>query len=384
MTEVPSRPMQKRLIIIDGWLLTQAGHGMASHAGQLVQSLAGSRLADRLLIAVPAGEKCCVPAGVPTLVLQAPFGGNPMVREVVWQNRLGGYIERHYPEAVLLALSPFYSWNWPNRSVVVWHDLIPLHFKRYMGRYFYRGLLFRARLRCIRKTSLVVADSRHTASELVGYLGANGRIETIHLWTPPAHQSDSSFLARNAVRAKYGLPERYWLYVGGYDYRKNVECLLEAYGMARIIRECPPLVLAGKIPCDLRKPVCNITGAMEKMRLTAGQVCCPGYIDEADMAALYRGAELFIYPSLAEGFGLPPLEAMSCGCPALVADSTSLPEVVVDAGYRFPPRSPETLATLLGQAAQTPLSLNPGYDGEYFSEKRGVAQYCDVLERVAL
>ncbi len=384
MTGVASTPMKNRVIIVDGWLLAQAGHGMASHAGRLVQALARSRLAARLLIAVPAGAKNCVPAGVRTLVLQASLGRYPMLREAVWQNRLGRYIGRDYPEAVLLALSPFYSWNWPNRSVVVWHDLIPLHFKRYLGRYGYRRLLFRARLHRVRKTSLVVADSHHTASELQRYQGTSCPIETIHLWTSPESPGNQSSLAMDAVRVKYGLPPRYWLYVGGYDYRKNVGCLIEAYGMARALNECPPLVLAGKTPDDLRKPVCDVHGAMAKRHLTVEHVCLPGFIDPVDMAALYRGAELFIYPSLAEGFGLPPLEAMSCGCPAIVADATSLPEVVVDAGYRFPPHHPEALASLLIAAARKPLPLNPGYDCKYFSEMRGVEQYCAALEAMAL
>jgi len=375
--------MQKRLIIVDGWLLTEAGYGMASHAARLVHALAGSRLASRLMIAVPAGAEHFVPEGLSAFTLPDPFGVSPIVREAVWQNRLGGHVRRYYPEAVFLALSPFYSWHWPNRSVVVWHDLIPFQLKRYMGRFFYRRLLFKARLRRVHKTSFVVTDSCCTASALTRYQAFKPPMETIHLWTPSELADERSSQSLEAVRMKYGLPPRYWLYVGGYDYRKNVEYLIEAYGAVLAVHKCPPLVLAGKIPTNLRKPVCDVHGAMAKIGLTVGQVCLPGFIDPADMAALYRSAELFIYPSLAEGFGLPPLEAMACGCPAIVADATSLPEVVVDVGYRFSPHLSESLAALLSRAAQAPLPLNPGYDREYFSEKRGLGQYCDILERVA-
>ena len=181
---------------------------------------------------------------------------------------------------------------------------------------------------------------------------------------------------------KYGLPARYWLYTGGYDYRKNLECLITAYAATRARHPCPPLVLAGKIPTDLRKPVCDIPGAMTRANLTGSEVLMPGFIDDNDMAALYSGSELFVYPSLAEGFGLPPLEAMACGCPALAANATSLPEVVVDEAYRFSPFHPGQLTDLLGQAARSPLPVNPGFDRFHFSEARGVAQYCGLLERM--
>lgn len=181
---------------------------------------------------------------------------------------------------------------------------------------------------------------------------------------------------------KYRLPARYWLYTGGYDYRKNLECLITAYAATWARHACPPLVLAGKIPTDLRKPVCDIPRAMTRANLTGSEVLMPGFIDDNDMAALYSGSELFVYPSLAEGFGLPPLEAMACGCPALAANATSLPEVVVDEAYRFSPFHPGQLTDLLKQAARSPLPLNPGFDRLHFSEARGVAQYCGLLERM--
>ncbi len=375
--------MCNRDIIIDGWLLAQAGHGMASYAIRLAKALAKSRLASRIVVVVPENAKHCVPVGLHSLVLKNPFCMHPALAEFVWQNRLGGYVRRHYPDAVFLALSPFYSWNWPNRSVVVWHDLIPLQFKRYMGRFLFRRFILMARLRRVRKTSMVITDSRFTASALARYQGTLPPLETIGIWPSPGSGDNRSPGAIDAVRTKYGLPQRYWLYVGGYDYRKNVECLIEAYGRASDMCECPALVLAGKIPDDLRKPVCNIHSAMGKIKLAARQVCLPGFIDSVDMESLYCGAELFVYPSLAEGFGLPPLEAMACGCPAIVADTTSLPEVVVDAGYRFSPHPPESLAVLLAKAAKTPLPMNPGFNRDNFSEKRGMEQYCAVLERVS-
>jgi glycosyltransferase involved in cell wall biosynthesis len=171
--------------------------------------------------------------------------------------------------------------------------------------------------------------------------------------------------------------------VGGYDYRKNVELLIEAYGRVAALRECPVLVLVGRLPEDLRKPVCDIPGALKMAGLTKSRVCLPGYIEPDDLAAVYAGAELFVYPSLSEGFGLPPLEAMSCGCPAIVADTTTLPEVVTDKEYRFAVLDASGLTDILMSAAQTPLRLNPGFDRTHFREARGMREYLQLLARIS-
>ena len=358
---------------------------MASHAFRLVRALARSPLAPRLRIAVPKSGRAHVPDGIQAMLLPESPLVNPLLREAVWQNRLGAHVKRHHPTDVLLALSPFYSWSWPDRVVVVWHDLIPFRFKRYMGRFLYRRFLLRARLSRVKRTSLVVTDSRHTAAELRSFLpDVATPVTTIHLWVSPESSWKTPRDGIGAVRHKYGLPERYWLYVGGYDYRKNVEFLVRAYADAKKMSACPPLVLAGKIPVDLRKPVCDIRGAMKAAGLGESDVYLPGFIEPEDMGGLYSGASLFVYPSRAEGFGYPPLEAMACGCPAIVADLTSLPEVVVDAKYRFPALNSAVLAEMLQRAARQPVPLNPSFDRDYFSEERGIKEYCDAMERFVL
>jgi glycosyltransferase involved in cell wall biosynthesis len=173
------------------------------------------------------------------------------------------------------------------------------------------------------------------------------------------------------------------LYLGGYDYRKNVELLIEAYGRAARAGACPTLVLGGNIPIAVgsRKPVCDVAGAVRRAGIDSDRLCCPGFIDDDDLAAVYAGAELFIYPSLAEGFGLPPVEAMSSGCPAIVADTTSLPEVVTDEDYRFPVADPARLIEMLLSAARSPRPLNPGFMRSFYGHARGLRDYLQVMER---
>jgi len=370
-------------VIIDGWLLRQAGHGLASFARMLVGGLAGTERRKDFLVAVPDGCESVVPDRMGVLPLPRGLGKPEVLGEALWQNRLGRYIRDDAGCDVLLAPSPFLSFARVRRSIVVCHDLIPLRYTRYFGKLMYRRWLFENRLHWLRGASCVITDSDFTAEELRAYLGpAAPPMVTIPLWTPWADSPVPAHEVRRIVQAKYQLPSRYWLYVGGYDYRKNVELLIEAYGRVAKSQACPALVLAGSIPLDLNKPVCDIRGALRKAEIRDTQVYCPGFIEAGDLAAVYAGAELFVYPSLAEGFGFPPVEAMSCGCPAVVADASSLPEVVKDEAYRFPVRDSAKLSEILMSAVHKPLPLNPGFDRDFFSPARGLQDYQQVIERV--
>jgi glycosyltransferase involved in cell wall biosynthesis len=369
-------------LIVDGWLLPQGGYGLATFARTLVEGLANSDIRARVSVAVPAGSEAGVPDGARTMLLRTPAIAG-VIGEALWQDRLGRFLRDHHPDDTLLAPALFLSLARTRRSIVVCHDLIPDQFPRYLGRFLYRRWLYNARLRWLRTATCVVTDSTFTAGQLRARLEPTAPdIVSIPLWTPMADSPMPSAEARRAAKAKYRLPERYWLYLGGYDYRKNLGLLIDAYGRVAESDECPALVLAGQIPTDLSKPVCDVHGALQRAKIATERVCCPGYIDAGDLAAVYAGAELFIYPSLSEGFGLPPVEAMSCGCPAIVADTTSLPEVVTDEAYRFPAGDCERLAEMLRSAARKPWLLNPGFDRSLYGQARGIRDYLQVIERV--
>ena len=348
-----------------------------------MEGLATSEIRERVSVAIPAGSESVVPGGATTISLQTAVIAGGVVGEALWQDRLGRFLRDHHPHDTLLAPAPFLSLARARRSIVVCHDLIPDQFPRYLGRFLYRRWLYNARLRSMGHATCVVTDSTFTAGQLRARLEPRAPdIVSIPLWTPLADSPAPSPEARQAVQARYGLPARYWLYLGGYDYRKNLGLLIDAYGRVAQSDECPALVLAGHIPRDLSKPVCDVSGALQRAKIASERVCCPGYIDADDLAAVYAGAELFIYPSLSEGFGLPPVEAMSCGCPAIVADATSLPEVVTDEDYRFPARDRERLAEMLRSAARESWPLNPGFDRSLYGHARGMRDYLQVIERV--
>lgn len=171
-----------------------------------------------------------------------------------------------------------------------------------------------------------------------------------------------------AMRARYGLGARYLLALGNLQPRKNLARLVEAYADLRRHNRLigVQLVLAGK--AQWRES--ELFGVVARNGLIE-DVLFPGYIDDADLPALYSGAEAFVYPSIYEGFGLPPLEAMACGTPVVCSNAASLPEVVGDAALMIEPHSTVALAEALLQVTE-----NPGCRADLVSRgRRRVAKF---------
>lgn len=240
------------------------------------------------------------------------------------------------------------------------HDCMPFHFPAYLGRNPLRRLGYHRALRFLHRCAGVVTDSHASKSDIVRFCGvAPEKIHVVYCWAGGGFSRARAAELSPKVRKKYSLPERYWLYLGGYDVRKNVGLLLEAYAAVRKVPGCPPLVLAGRIPTTRHATLCDVAGDLKRLALVGNGVVTPGFIADEDLAGLYGGADLFIYPSRGEGFGLPPLEAVSCGCPAVVGDNTSLREVIPDATHRFDTSDPHLLVEIFKRAAANPFPMNP-------------------------
>lgn len=141
------------------------------------------------------------------------------------------------------------------------------------------------------------------------------------------------------VGVRYKLPGRYVVYVGSIEPRKNLARLVEAWTRLGDVK-CA-LVMVGvqaRIFSDLNMPECS------------RRILQLGRVPDRDLPALYSGALFLAYPSLYEGFGLPPLEAMACGCPAIVSHATSLPEVCGEAALYFNPESVDDIVEKLAVA----------------------------------
>jgi glycosyltransferase involved in cell wall biosynthesis len=199
-----------------------------------------------------------------------------------------------------------------------------------------------------RRAAHVVAPSEFTRRDLVETYGLDpARVTAIPLAVSPRFRPVEDAAELERVRRLYGIAGEYVLAVGSIQPRKNLARLVRAYSALRRERgrsNLPQLVLVGKkgwLYGDTLR-------AIEEAGL-GGAVVLTGYVREDDLPALYSGALCFAYPSFYEGFGLPPLEAMSCGAPVLTGNLTSLPEVVGDAGLTVDPLDTDALASALAR-----------------------------------
>ena len=218
------------------------------------------------------------------------------------------------------------------------HDVIPLFYPRSIRNPLARVRYRRQLQRTVRDARYIITVSQISCSALSGYAGVDpDRLRVIRNGVSEQFRpvTDEETLA--AVRHSYGLPDRFAFWIGEFRPHKNLEFLLRAW--PSVIMEygkALPLVLAGAQEGDFKK----IEREAERKGL-AGLVQFPGFIRESDLAAVYSAATVFVFPSLYEGFGLPPLEAMACGTPCVVSNSSSLPEVTGRAAMMFNPTSTE-------------------------------------------
>ena len=232
----------------------------------------------------------------------------------------------------------FGSW----RSVITVHDLAFLLYPKFLtaeSRAYYNGQIRRA----VRQAGAIITVSNATRADLVERLHVPpGKITVIQ------HGADAEFEPLPAeevapVLARYGLAPGYLLFIGTFEPRKNVARLLAAYALLRQrSSDTPPLVLAGG-----RGWLFEATAArVHELNLQDHVHFIENFAD-ADAPALYNGASLFAWPSLYEGFGLPVLEAMSCGVPTVISTCTALVEVAGDGAVQADPANPEALADAL-------------------------------------
>lgn len=229
-------------------------------------------------------------------------------------------------------------------TVLTVHDLTFLRYPRLFPRPKQRYLQFFTRLSA-HHANAVVTDSASTRDDVIEMLGVpEARVHVVY----PA--ADPDFRPRAAkeiaaFRENKGLPNRYVLYVGTLEPRKNVDVLIRAFG--RSVREdgLPhSLVLVGAKGWMTQA----IQEAIAEAKI-GDRLVMPGYVPREELPLWYCGAELLAYPSSYEGFGYPALEAMASGTPVIASNTSSLPEIVEDAGLLVPPRSEQDLAAAIAR-----------------------------------
>jgi glycosyltransferase involved in cell wall biosynthesis len=228
----------------------------------------------------------------------------------------------------------------PVPSVVTIHDLSPFLFPqtfRRVNRIYTRWAI---RVAC-RRAAYILAVSEFTKQEVVRWMRVPPERVVVTYDAADDRFAPPDPAEVEAFRRAKGLPEKFVLFLGTLEPRKNLTLLLDAYAMvARSIDA--PLLVAGSRGW-LYEPVlarAEQLGLGDRLRFV-------GYVDQAEQHLWYAAATVFAFPSLYEGFGMPPLEAMACGTPVVVSSSSSLPEVVGDAGLVVSPSEPEELADAL-------------------------------------
>ncbi len=206
------------------------------------------------------------------------------------------------------------------------------------------AFLSRAVPAAVRRARRIIAVSEQTRRDLIGLLSVPpDRVVVAHNGVDPCFRPLPPGPRMEALRAELDLPERFVLHVGTLEPRKNLVRLIEAY---RLLLSHRPhlrtvgLVLAGRRGW-LYQPILE---AAERAGSAGGRVLLLDYVLEEDLPVLYNMAEVFAYPSLYEGFGLPAAEALACGVPALVSAGGALAEVVGDAALAVDPRSVHSIA----------------------------------------
>ena len=255
----------------------------------------------------------------------------------------------------------YFQWNLPLRRMPVpvvgsIYDLMPLAVRDiYLDRY---ALPVRAKIGmysrylnyALGRVDRVIAISEHSRADLVRLTGyPEERVHVVYPAPAPGMMVPENEDEIRLLRERRCLEKDYLLYVGGFDYRKNLEMLLGAYGRARKRGMDLPLALAGDMSSPYGRLIQNLVneagGEGAGIRLL-------GHIPDNDLPALYAGARLFLYPSLYEGFGLPILDAMTCGTPVISSRAASLPEAAGEAAILLDPNDEEAWAAAIIQAAE--------------------------------
>ncbi len=356
--------------------------GLGRYAESLAQGLA-AEIPEQLALFYNREHGIEPLTGLETLPHATVNLGYKPWRMAVWAGHLAGLSYRrllpevtlfHATEHLLMPLRDI-------RTVMTVHDLIfrslPEHHKP-LNRWYLNATM---PLYC-KRADHIIAVSEATRRDLMGAYHLPPEKITVVYEAAAPHFRPQPQAAQDRVRATYGLPESYLLYVGTIEPRKNLERLLSAWAPLYLAGECPPLVIVGRRGwlSDGFFAALDACPAHDGVILT-------GYVQDADLPALYSAATIFVFPSLYEGFGLPILEAMACGTPVICSNGSSLPEVAGDAALTVDPMDVDAMrATLrelaLDLALQSELTARGMQQASGFSWAQAVKQTLDVYDHM--
>jgi len=228
------------------------------------------------------------------------------------------------------------------KKIVTVHDLIGMIFPQNLGfvsRFYWQKWL----PQCVKNSDFIIADSENTKNDIMKFLNISpNKIKVVYLAVDEIYKPLKDLSGKDVLR-KYGIDRKYILNVGTIEPRKNITNLIAAFNLyLKHATEDFLLVIAGKKGWDYQKCYCKV----KELGLQDKVIFCD-YVHEKDLPVLYSLAEVFIYPSFYEGFGLPVLEAMNCATPVISSCISSLPEITGDAAVLVEPDSIESINSAL-------------------------------------
>lgn len=291
----------------------------------------------------------------------------------------------HYPyfEPFFLTLPIFKN----HKTVVTVHDLTPLVFPKEFP-YGYKGLLrWLIQKSSLKRVDGIIADSECSKKDIIRLVKMpEDKIFTVYLAAAKEFMVVKDKTRFSNMRKKYNLPEKFALYVGDVTWNKNLPRLIEAAKKVKV-----PLVMVGKAlveeDFDKTNPWNQDLVLVQKLLDHNSMIIRLGFVPTGELVLLYNMASVFIMPSLYEGFGLPILEAMQCGCPLVTTKEGSIPEVVSDAAFYVDAYSVTSIANgllevFLNTSLQQKLSQKGLVQAKKFSWEKTVGETFQVYKWV--
>jgi glycosyltransferase involved in cell wall biosynthesis len=275
---------------------------------------------------------------------------------------------------------PYFPRTIPVPWMVTVHDIYVKHHPECFRPWAAKS--FRQREKGLSTANQIVCDSHFTRDELLNAVPAINadRVEVVHLGASPSFRPVPEAIVRETLK-RYGVHHPYFLVVGTVEPRKNILPLVSNFEKG-LPGKTPTLVMVGAdgwIPSYLDAVNKSVAQSTRILRL--------GHVGDVDLAALYSGAEAFLYPSLYEGFGMPVLEAMRCGCPVICSRGSSLDEVCGGHALQLDAKDTDAWIEALRERTTNPAGSRLGVDAarkwaESFTWAKTAEQYCNIYQRV--
>lgn len=288
-----------------------------------------------------------------------------------------------YFEPFFLTL-PFFK---KYKTVVTVHDLTTLVFPKEFPSGLKGNIKWNIQKIAIKRSNAIVTDSECSKRDIVRYAGIpDKKIHVVYLAASDTFKKMENTLILQSIKEKYNLPDKFLLYVGDVTWNKNLPRLIKAIQKIDV-----PLVMVGKALAsreyDHTNPWNQDLVEVQKLAEFDKKIIRLGFVPQEDLVVLYNAATVFAMPSIYEGFGLPVLEAMSCGCPVLTSKEGSLKEIAGDAAYFVNAYSVDSIAdgtseVFFSSKVQKEFSEKGLYQAKKFSWKKTAEETTQVYKNV--